>query len=284
MPLEGGGAVKSRAQIDQEVRERAYSLAVDGFLPLETQEIRELLERLKETQEAIQTPVGKQPDPTVHVEAMSLDPSSTPPTVKLATGNVTSLTIFDSTGEPWPVQDLAFGGRFDIKTPEPGGHIIRITPLETFARGNLSVRLMDFKTPLSFILEAGGEDEVHYRFDAQVPEMGPYADVPPVMPGGISMTAGDKETIGYLTGSITSQDSKQLAVDGADARTKAWRNGDTLYLRTPHTMLSPTWESSASSADGMTVYRLADTPVVLLSDKGKILRVRLKDKDVGYDR
>lgn len=99
LPVEGGGQQKkSQAAIEQEVRQRAYDMASEGFLPLEREEIRELLERLKETQEAIQTPVGKQPDPTIHVETINLDPASQPPTVKLATGNVTSLTIFDSTG------------------------------------------------------------------------------------------------------------------------------------------------------------------------------------------
>ena len=55
-------------------------------------------------------------------------------------------------------------------------------------------------------------------------------------------------------------------------------NGQT-YLRTPLTLLSPGWSNSMTSADGMKVYEIRNTPVVLLSDKGKMVRAHLSDRE-----
>lgn len=49
-----------------------------------------------------------------------------------------------------------------------------------------------------------------------------------------------------------------------------------MFIRTPLTMLSPSWEASVSSADGTTVYELGQsTPVLLMSDGGSLIRARV---------
>ena len=53
----------------------------------------------------------------------------------------------------------------------------------------------------------------------------------------------------------------------------------TTYVRTPLTLLSPAWQSSVSSADGMNVYALTAAPVLLLSDGGEFARATLKEKE-----
>ena len=55
--------------------------------------------------------------------------------------------------------------------------------------------------------------------------------------------------------------------------------GGTTYVRTPLTLLSPAWQSSVSSADGMNVYALTNAPVLLLSDGGEFQRAILKEKE-----
>jgi intracellular multiplication protein IcmK len=71
----------------------------------------------------------------------------------------------------------------------------------------------------------------------------------------------------------------KMNVSGVDSRTTAYRYNGLTYLRTPLTLLSPAWMSSASSADGMRVYALNHAPVVLLSDKGKMVRAHLSDRE-----
>lgn len=261
-------------EIQVQARDMAYQQAKKSVLPLETTEIKEVLGRLKDTQEAIQSPVRPAPKPGNVIETISTDPSATPKVIQLAAGNVTTLNIVDVTGEPWPIVDLGFGGAFDVKPPEAGGHVIRITPLKDFARGNLVVRLLKMTTPITFSLQAGGET-VNYRFDARIPDYGPNAKMP-ILDNGINAVAGDKTTTAFLEG-VPPKGSEKLAVAGIDGRTSAYKYGGALYVRTPLSLISPAWQGSATSADGMNVFVLNDAPVLLLSDKGALVRARISE-------
>lgn len=259
-------------EIEQQGRAEAFERTKRAVLPLETYQIRDLIRRLKVTQEAIQKPVLKPPVPHNVVKTISFDPSAKSETIQLYVGNVTALNIVDVTGAPWPIVDVAYGGNFDIKPPDAGGSILRITPLRDYARGNMIIRLLKLNTPITLLLEAGGE-VVHHRFDARIPEYGPNARLP-IVDEGIKMVAGDSFVNSVLEG-VTPNSGEKLKVEGLDARTSAYRVGTTLYVRTPLTMLSPSWRGSATSADGMNVYVLAEAPVLLFSDDGKLVRARI---------
>jgi intracellular multiplication protein IcmK len=209
-----------------------------------------------------------------------LDPSATPVVILTAPGHVTTLTILDSTGAPWPIQDISWAGKFEITPPEDGGHIVRITPMSAHGIGNLSIRLVDLITPVTMSIRTG-LDKVHYRFDARIPKTGPLAAVPIIESGGLKATAGkDDDMIGILDGTPASA-AIRLKVEGTDGRTSVWKIEDRMYLRTPLTLLSPAWDSSVSSADGMKVYTVPSAPVVLLSDQGRMVSVSIsQDEDM----
>lgn len=259
-------------EIQQQARSQAFEQSKKAALPLEPYEIRDLLRRLKDTQEAIQTPVRTPPKPKNVIKTISTDPAAKMEVINLAVGNVTALNIVDVTGAPWPIVDIAYGGNFDIKAPDPGGSIIRITPLRDFESGNLIIRLMRMTTPITFVLKAGGST-VNYRFDARIPEYGPSAKLP-IIEEGNSTVAGDATVTSVLEG-VPPAGAEKLKVDGVDARTSAYRIGGSLYVRTPLTLLSPAWRGSATSADGMNVYVLAEAPVLLMSDQGALVRAHL---------
>jgi len=121
-------------------------------------------------------------------------------------------------------------------------------------------------------------DKVHYRFDAIIPEQGPLAEAPLIQGSGVTtIKAGNKSASSILEG-IPPGDTARLDVAGVDGRTSAYRLDQNIYLRTPLTLLSPAWTSSVASADGMRVYEIPDTPVVLLSDKGRMVRARLSER------
>jgi intracellular multiplication protein IcmK len=214
------------------------------------------------------------------VETLSLDPSDTPVTIKMSPGLVTTFTVLDATGAPWPIQDISWAGKFQVTPPEEGGHIVRITPETAHGVGNISMRLVDLVTPIAITLRTG-LDEVHYRFDARVPKPGPLARPSIIEYGGLKALAGqDGDMEGILDGTPP-MGAVKLKIDGGDLRTTAWRSEGTgvVYLRTPLTLLSPGWDSSMSSSDGMNVYSMGKTPVILLSDRGRMVRVRLSEDD-----
>lgn len=262
-------------EIKAETRQKAMEQATDNVFPLQPTEIEALLQQLRLTQAAVQKPIERPPaTPRAVVHTMELDPGAQPPTVQLLNGNVTSLSILDATGQPWPIVDIAFGGPFDVKPPEAGGHIIRISPLKEYAHGNMSVRLQKLPTPLTFTLEAGGQ-EVHYRFDARIPKLGPNAKTS-LIDRGLTITAGEDSSLSAILVGTPPASAERLKVIGVDGRTSAYRLDGATYVRTPHTLLSPTWQSSVSSADGTNVYKLNDAPVLLLSDEGTMVRAQIQ--------
>ncbi len=283
--LSGGMQMQSSLNLDNQneaptlvkkrERDLAFQGALNNLLPLEPDQIKILLRELRESQEASQRRV-RNVTPEIKVAPISLDPSMPPPVINVVGGLVTTLSMLDASGQPWPVEDLAYGGQFDVKPPQSGGHVIRITPMSEFGGGNMSIRLVGIPTPITFQL-VSGEETVHYRFDARLPRLGPNAEAP-LIDRGIDIVAGDGQLMAILDG-VPPQTANQLSVKGVDGRTQAWTIGNQMYLRTPYKLLSPSWSGSVSSSDGLSVYALSESPVVLLSDDGEIKRAMISQRD-----
>ncbi len=280
-PLEVSPEI-AKAEVEASIRKEAFGIASDQLMPLKPNEIRRMLELYDETKQASETPVYPTPEPESSFQGISLDPGSKPLVIKTAIGNVTTVSIVDLTGQPWPIQDLTWAGDFQIEQPESGSHMLRITPTSEFASGNVSMRLLGLNPPVIFTLKAERKT-VHVRLDVQIPEIGPKGVLPP-MEVPVSTKAGDDFMTSVLVGVVKGKDTTQLKVDGIDGRTTAFSKGGMLYVRTPYTMLSPAWSSSVQSGDGTKVYALNFSPVILLSDKGKMVRAYLSHKETSDEQ
>lgn len=257
----------------EKLKQDLFKSALKQLLPLDPPQIRSTLETFKESREAAETPIFD-PEPKTVVETVSLDPMAPPPVLLTAPGHVTTLSILDQTGSPWAIQDISFAGKFDVTVPEEGGHVLRVVPSSAHGSGNISIRLVDLITPITFTLRTG-LNEVHYRFDARIPKQGPLAKTPLIEFGGLKASAGaDGNLVNVLDGT-TGTDGTALKLDGVDGRTTAFLIDGQMYLRTPLTLLSPAWDSSASSADGMNVYTLSESPVIILSDRGQMVKAHI---------
>ena len=267
-------AEEQQARQEAAAREAAYEAALNGSLPLRPDEIRRFIELYGDVREARQTRIGGTPEPEIAFETVSLDPSSTPPVLKLSAGHVTTLNIVDISGKPWPIKDISWGGNFEVIQPEAGEHVVRISPMQAHEVGNLSIQLLELDTPVTFALHTQ-LDEVQFRFDAQIPEYGPNAEMP-LVDGGLNITtkAGSNDIVKILDGTPPSSATK-LNISGVDGRTTAYDLGGQIYVRTPLTLLSPGWSNSITSADGTKVYVIGQSPVLLLSDKGKMARAMI---------
>ncbi|MDB5492517.1 MAG: hypothetical protein JWO78_2366 [Micavibrio sp.] len=276
-PTGAAGAVaqKSAEEVKAEIRDDAFNAALTGLMPLNPPEIRKLLKRFDETKEATEIPIFPYPEPVTVVKNVSLDPGAKPIELKLATGNVTTVGLVDATGAPWPIADLTWAGNFTVTPPDPGSNSFIITPMTDFAAGNVSIRMIGLPTAVTFVLRTH-RDEVYYRVDARLPENGPFAK-PSLIEQGMTIEAGCDCLTNILDGTIP-EDAKKLEVSGTDGRTTAYKYVGRTYIRTPLTLLSPAWSESSKSADGMNVYATGNAPVILLSDKGRMVRARLSDE------
>lgn len=273
---------KSPEELEKEARVKAFDSALDTLLPLQPDEIRKLIEHFDRTQESVEVPIYPNPKPEVAVETLSLDPGSKPAVIKVASGHVTTLNILDISGAHWPIEDISWAGNFEVieSSAEEGSHILRISPSTEFAHGNMSIRLLELKTPIIITLETS-RDIVHYRFDAIIPKYGPFGKAP-LIQRGLTISAGGEDISAVLEG-VPSSGARRLNVNGVDGRTTAYAKGGKVYVRTPLTLLSPGWSSSVSSADGMRVYEIDSAPVLILSDSGQMVRARLSEKEDIFD-
>ncbi len=261
------------AEQKQKMEQQTFDDAVKQLLPMTPDQIRELLDVFEKSRKASETPIAD-PVPKVVLKTVSLAPDQVPLVIQTSPDRVTTLSILDSSGAPWPIRDVSWAGKFDVTPPESGGSIVRITPQSAHTMGNISIRLLGLTTPVTFTLNTGFK-EVDYRFDARIPKRGPLAKPDLIAHDGLKTTVGgDANLVQFLDGTPPAAAAK-MEVDGTDGRTEAWSLSNDIYLRTPLTLLSPGWSASVTSADGTNVYVLNNTPVVLLSDGGNMVRVHI---------
>ncbi|PZP57318.1 MAG: type IV secretion protein DotH [Micavibrio aeruginosavorus] len=281
LPLSDLPEEKTDAQKEAEIRQQAFGAASSGLMPMKTDEIRKLLEMYDETQQAVQTPIYPNPKPESTFQTISLDPGTAPVELKTAIGHVTTLSIVDASGQPWPIQDISWAGNFEVLQPETGSNMLRITPMADFAFGNVSMRLVGLNPPVIFTMRTDRKG-VQVRADVQIPELGPNGVAAPIQ-RQVTTTAGDQSLSTILEG-VPPASASKLRIEGIDGRTTAYEAGGVTYVRTPYTLLSPAWDSSVRSADGTNVYAMKFTPVLLLSDKGKMVRAQLKKADISDEQ
>ncbi len=262
---------------EAEIRQRAFDAALTGMFPLKPDEIRRVLEMGDEIQQAKETPLFPSPNPESVFTTISLDPGEKPLVIKTAMGHVTTMSIVDASGQPWPILDISWAGNFDIQQPESGSNMLCITPTSEFATGNVSMRLAGLNPPVILAFRSDREN-VHVRIDVQIPELGPNGIAPLISNNNPSASSGDSRLASVLEG-VAPKQAKKLEVSGIDGRTTAYQLGKLMYVRSPYSLLSPAWSSSVRSADGMNVYSLEYTPVLLLSDKGKMVRAYLSGEE-----
>lgn len=266
---------KTPEELEAEMREQAFKDAKNGLMPLRPDEIRRIKEIMDENKLAIETPILPSPKPESSFTTISLDPGQAPVEIKTAMGNVTTLSLLDSTGQPWPIQDISWAGNFEVQQPEQGSNILRITPMSEFAVGNVSMRMIGLTPPVIMTLKTDRRS-VQVRVDIQIPQNGPNAVVAPIQSQpSITTAAGDIGMTQILEG-VPPAESKKMKLSGVDGRTSAFDVAGITYLRTPYTLLSPAWNASLRSADGTNVYALRYAPVLLLSDKGQLRKARLQ--------
>lgn len=289
LPMKGSALSKSlrpsspedlQARMKAEAEERqskleaqAFEAAIKQLMPLSVEQMRTLYKRFEINREAAET-TASIPEFKTRTQTITLEPDQIPPVIRMSPGYVTTVSILDATGAPWPVEDVSYAGDFDIKPPENGGHMFRMSPTTAHGVGNMSMRLVDLMTPVIFTLTSGIET-VDYRYEARVARPGPLAKTPIIEYGGLSTVAGtDANLASVLDGTIPAG-AERLDIQGVDGRTAAYRIGGRVYLRTPLSLLSPAWEASVGSSDGTMVYTLNDTPVIILSDNGRMVRAHI---------
>lgn len=264
--------------IDAIVRAAFGSTKIEAA-PLNPAQTREIIRLLDEVERAEGTALP--PQKTVkHSQPISLEPNNEPAAIKVGAGYSTTLAFFDATGQPWPIESFNVGNPkgYTAEKQVDTGHWLVITPIKRYRPGNITIKLKDLATLVSFDF-VEGSGIVHSTFNALMPTLGPNAKAA-IIDGQSNIAAADAVLMTFLQG-VPPAGAVRLNVSGADGRTSAWEYKGSLYLRTPHSLLSPEWQGQVA-LDNYTAYRIEPTasldagaPRLLLSDEGTWLRLRV---------
>ncbi len=258
-------------------------------LPFTRDQIEALGRILRETQAA--TARGAGDPPAGRVRRIRLDggailgtsvSGTSVPEIALRRGYVTAVSFTDSTGAPWPIEEALVDRRFLPPGAESGagdegtesGHLLYLAPQAAYLRGNAVVKLRGLAEPVVASLHGSGAD-ADFRVEIRLGLPGPNAD-----PGSLARPrgfhAGDPVLLALLSGGVP-PDAERLAVEGGAGGDRAWRRGGEVLLLTRAHLLSPGPLAAERGPGGRWAYRLAGTPLVLVSDAGREKRLGLGD-------
>ena len=249
-------------------------------LPFTQEQIETLGRILRETQEATARGTGE--PPAGRVRRIRLDAGEGAiPEIALRRGYVTVVSFTDSTGAPWPIEEALVDRRFLRPGAEGSGeeaassnHLLYLAPTAAYLRGNAVVKLRELAEPVVASLRGTGAD-ADFRVEIRLRLPGPNADAG-VLAAPRGFHAGDPVLLGLLGGAVPA-DAERLAVEGGSAGERAWRRGGDLLLLTRAHLLSPGPLAAERGPGGRWAYRLADTPLVLVSEGGREKRLALSD-------
>jgi intracellular multiplication protein IcmK len=266
-----GSAVPASQVTDNDIDNAAFEAMVKNSLPMSPDQIQKLRSVYMASQYAAASSPVTPPRPTATSVFVDLAPGSTPPVVRLAQGFVSSLVFVDSSGAPWPIESYDIGNpsAFNIQWDKTSNTLmIQATVLYTY--GNLAIKLKGLDTPVMLTL-VPGQKAVDYRVDLRVQGTGPNAR--PSTGTNTLPPSTSSDLLNVLDG-VPPPNSKALKVEGGNCQ--AWLSGDKMYVRTRLSVLSPGWEATLSSADGMHAYQMQQTPMLLVSQNGQVLQLKVE--------
>jgi len=249
----------------------AFNAMLQSNMPLTPQQVVILRQQIDTAQRAASIPANIPPKPVSTTLIMNLAPGTTPPAVRLAQGYVSSLVFVDSTGAPWPVASYDIGNPKAVNIQWDGkSNILVVQAVSPYSDGDMVVRLMGLPTPITLELVAG-QRIVDYRVDIHVAGIGPNTKELPI---GTPLPDSANELLLHVLDGIAPPGSRPLTVIGGDCQ--AWLLGDTMYLHTRLTLLSPGWVGKMVSPDGMQAYELQKASSILVSRYGEPIELKIE--------
>ena len=256
-------------------------------LPFTRDQIETLGRLLRETQAATARGAGDAPQGRVRRIRLDAAQAGGIPEIALRRGYTTVVSFTDSTGAPWPIEEALVDRRFlppggpagprDGEAPGSGrvaspmaSHLLYLAPAAAYLAGNAVVKLAGLAEPVVASLRGTGAD-ADFRVEIRLGVPGPNADPGAlVQPAGFH--AGDPLLLGLLGGAVPA-DAERFAIEGGAAEDRAWRRRGDLLLVTRAHLLSPGPLAAERGPGGRWAYRLADTPLVLVSRGGRARRL-----------
>jgi len=255
----------------------ATSQAVlDKIAPLTPKEIVNLRRQIDERKDAFTENITGRPParPTSTQTTVDLSPGSTPPVLRLAPRQGATIMFVDAAGRPWPVEAADNFNDAGYAVSQMAEHVFSVG-MKQPQIGNIAFKLKDIARPVS-VTVMPAQDATDYNLDLVVPKF--VGGMPPTAMASAAPapTHMADELMAYLY-RTPPREARRLTVGGSGTdEIMAWQISPTsMAVRTSAQILSPAWMRRQGSSDGVFVYQLPVTPVVVISQGGELRNVAL---------
>lgn len=263
---------------DYAVPEEEAATAGRRVMPFTQEDIRLLGELVRQQQRAASQGRGFRPSGRIRRVAVDPGAGAEVPAVEVRQGFTTVLSWTDTTGSPWPIEEVLVDSQFlpgDGGEDGGSGHLVYLAPKRRFLSGNLVVKLRDLAEPMVVLLRDSGGAESDFRVEMRLGRPGPGVDAAALMRPA-SFHAGDGELAALLSG-VAPAGAVRVEIEGGEAGDRAWRQGEDLLLVSRHVVLSPGPWAAERGSGGRWAYRLPSTPQVWVSLDGRERRLSIRD-------
>lgn len=256
-------------------RIEGFNTSIDQVFPMSP----EMITRYREIYEEQQRAILERPEPVAlsTTGLVSLEPGEASPVIYVSPSVASVIGFYDATGAAWPINQFVVGDGDGFRTVRLGenSNNLTVSPQKQIGYTNIVALLKGEDKPVTVRIRIS-DSQVNHRHDIQVMRVGPNAELNnAVSPSSRTVEeAGNSLLLATLSGVNVPPSAVPIPVEGVDAR--AWSHADTVYVRSRHALLSPSWTESMSGPDGVRVYRINAASVALFSVDGRIVRAELK--------
>jgi len=257
------------------LRIEGFNQSIEQIFPMTP----EMIQRYREIYEDQQRAILERPEPEAlsTTGLVSLEPGEASPTIYVSPSVASVIGFYDATGAAWPINQFVVGDGEGFQTVRLGenSNNLTISPSKRIGHTNIVALLQGEDKPVTLRIRVS-ETQVNYRHDIQVMRVGPNAELNNAVSSSSRTVeeAGNSLLLATLSGVNVPADAIPVRVEGVDAR--AWAHDGSVFLRSRHALLSPSWTESMSGPDGVRVYRINASSVALFSVEGRIVRAELK--------
>jgi len=265
--------------IQKEAKKDAYKQTLEQMLPLSPWQIRHFMERRQKTLEAVRSNT-KPADSFTGTMQLRLEPGAPINTLYLSPGFVTSVSFFDATGEPWPINTVTVGNPnwfhlgTDLLASNSHNNILTVQALTAYAASNLVITLHNWHVPITInifsddYLEKGSKKQGMSNTNVimRANRRGPMAATPIV---GAAVASEVTAPLMDLLDGIPPKEAKIIHEVSEVPGYTLWRYDGSLFFRTFHPVIWPAWDQIIHGAAGVMLYRLPEVVSIIVSEGGK---------------
>lgn len=266
---------------------REVGLGYQSQVPMSPDEIRWVREQMEQSQYAMHSAAPR--ETLTRTLAVETGPGSPTPALVLAPGYVTTVSVVDREGNPWPVStvDVGADGQFTVSSPatearaatrpadnegaaEPSAssqvvpeNLILLRSRYFGATTNVVITLKGLDTPVILDVKSASPDarQIDGRATLRLDRLSPAAVLPVIAAPPPSPM--NPVLLGFLQ-QVPPSDAVPVNLEGMPSgEVVAWEWDESLIIRSLHPLLSPAWTAQVKQG-GVHVYRVDKTPVLLV--------------------